>query len=96
MQPTPKRSLVGATEGVTLVMLNTDLLSRNLKIQRAKKGWSQERLSKESGLSLGSIGHYVLGDPIPGIDSLAKIAIALGCSIDYLVGLSKIENLPNN
>lgn len=75
-------------------MFDNEVFSRNLKVQRAKKGWSQEQLSANSGLSLGSIGHYENGDTIPGIDSLSKIAIALGCSIDYLVGLSNAEELP--
>lgn len=61
-------------------------VARNLKIERVKRGWSQERLAEASGVGQNSIARYETGTTTPGLDQAFKIASALGCSIDDLVG----------
>lgn len=61
-------------------------VARNLKIERVKRGWSQERLAEASGVGQNSISRYETGATTPGLDQAFKIASALGCSIDDLVG----------
>lgn len=66
-------------------------VARNLKIERVKRGWSQERLAEASGVGQNSIARYETGATTPGLDQAFKIASALGCSIDDLVGWNPPE-----
>lgn len=61
-------------------------IARKLKIERVKRGWSQERLAEASGVAQNSIARYEMGGTTPRLDQAYKIASALGCSIDALVG----------
>lgn len=56
-----------------------------LKELREAKGWSQEGLSKRSGVSQSVIAKSERGKNLPGSDVLDKLAEALDCTIDYLV-----------
>ena len=62
----------------------------NLKKLRKKKGWSQERLARESGISYQTL-IKIEQDRIktPRLDTLIKLAKALGVSLDKLVGSQK-------
>ncbi len=62
----------------------------NLKKLRKKKGWSQERLARESGISYQTL-IKIEQDRIktPRLDTLIKLAKALGVSLDKLVGPQK-------
>ena len=53
---------------------------------RKEKGWSQGDLAKQSGVSREMIGKYERGENIPSIDVAAKMAEALGVTLDYLAG----------
>jgi transcriptional regulator with XRE-family HTH domain len=57
-----------------------------LKELREAKGWSQEELSKRSGVSQPVIAKSERGQNSPGSDALDRMAEALDCTIDYLVG----------
>jgi len=54
-----------------------------LRALREAKKWSQEELSKESGLSQSVIAKSEKGKNLPGSDALDKLAQALDCTIDY-------------
>ena len=61
-------------------------IADNLKRLRKAKGWSQNRLSNEAGLSLTSVTKLEQGvttDPV--ISTIVKIANALGVSLDDVV-----------
>ena len=70
-------------------MLNNNLRSaigKNLKKIRQQKGISQDRLSKLSDLSLNTVVTVESGaNPNPTIDTLSKIAKALGVGVDDLI-----------
>lgn len=66
-------------------------VARNLKIERVKRGWSQERLAEASGVAQNSIARYEMGGTTPGLDKAFEIASAMGCSIDALVGWNPPE-----
>lgn len=51
---------------------------------RSAKGVSKHELEELSGLSRGAIKAYERGTTLPRIDSLAKLAEALGVSINWL------------
>ena len=52
---------------------------------RLAKGWSQNRLSEEAGLSQTYISYLEAGTKSPTIKTLEKIAQALGVSISALL-----------
>ena len=56
------------------------VLGKNIKKYRQRKGWKQEKLGEESGLSVTSISSYETGKTVPKADNLEKIAVALDCT----------------
>ena len=63
---------------------------KNLKSLRKKKGWTQERLARESGISFHTLIKIENGRiKNPKLETLIKLAKALGVSIDRLVSSQK-------
>jgi transcriptional regulator with XRE-family HTH domain len=63
---------------------------RNLKKLRNKKGWSQEKLAREAGISYIALVKIERGMiKNPKLETLIKLSKALGVSIDKLVGSQK-------
>lgn len=63
---------------------------KNLVKIRKQKGWSQEKLAVESGISYNTIIKIERGGiKNPKIETVIKLADALGISIDTLVGNKK-------
>ena len=63
---------------------------KNLKKLRKKKGWSQEKLAREACISYQTLIKIEQGRiKNPRLDTLIKLAKALGVSIDKLLGSSK-------
>lgn len=59
---------------------------RNLKKLRNKKGWSQERLAREAGISYQTLIKIEQNRiKNPRLETLIKLAKALGVSIDDLI-----------
>ncbi len=62
-------------------------LSKNLKKLREKKGLSQDRLAKLADVANNTIIKIEQGENInPTLDTLKKIAKALGVGLDELTG----------
>jgi transcriptional regulator with XRE-family HTH domain len=60
-------------------------ISDNIRKIRQKKGISQDRLSKEADLALNTIVKIETGEsPNPTVETLEKIAKALGVSVANL------------
>ncbi|TDU43026.1 helix-turn-helix protein [Gelidibacter sediminis] len=60
-------------------------LAQRVKELRNKKGFSQEKLADESGLSLRTIQRIENNETVPRGDTLKRLAIALDSSPDYIV-----------
>ncbi len=61
-------------------------IAKNIKKYRAKLGISQDKLSKLAGITLHTITKIESGaTPNPRIETVKKIADALGVSIDDLM-----------
>jgi len=59
---------------------------KNLKGYRNKKGWSQEKLAREASVSYQAVIKIERGyTKSPRLDTLLKIAKALGISLNELV-----------
>lgn len=64
-------------------MVNT--VSENIRKLRQKKGISQDRLSKDADIALNTVVKIETGkNPNPTVDTLEKIAKALGVSTGEL------------
>ena len=60
---------------------------------RKKRGWSQRELGKHVGTSDQVISRYERGEMTPSVEAAARIAEALGVSLDYLAGLSEADQM---
>jgi transcriptional regulator with XRE-family HTH domain len=66
------------------------MLEQRIKQVRKKAGWSQQKLAEKAGLSLAVITKIEQGvAKRPSIQTMMKLADALGISLDELVGRSK-------
>lgn len=63
-----------------------DLVRRNLRIEMAKADMSAQTLAEKSGVSYDAIGQYLRGETTPLLETTYKIATALGCTPNDLVG----------
>lgn len=62
------------------------IIAKNIKKYREKKGISQDKLSKLAGITLHTITKIESGaTPDPRIETVKKIADALGVSVDELL-----------
>lgn len=62
----------------------------NIKKLRNKKGWSQERLAREADISYQTLIKIEQNRvKNPKLQTLIKLAQALGVSLDKLVGVEK-------
>jgi DNA-binding XRE family transcriptional regulator len=59
-------------------------IARLAEIRRGK-GWTQEQLAGESGVNRVTIARYETGKTVPKIDTLQRLAVALGVQIDEIV-----------
>ena len=57
-----------------------------LKELRAAKGWTQRELAAESGVTRANIARIETNRVTPELLTLTRLADALGCSIDEIVG----------
>jgi len=62
------------------------IIAKNIKKYREKKGISQDKLSKLAGITLHTITKIESGaTPDPRIQTVKRIADALGVSVDDLI-----------
>lgn len=67
-------------------MSSNNFYLKNLKHLRKKKGWTQEKLAQQSGISFHTLIKIERGDiKSPRLETLLKIAKALDLSIDDLL-----------
>jgi transcriptional regulator with XRE-family HTH domain len=60
-------------------------IAKNIRLLRKEKGFSQDRLSKEAEVAYNTIVKIESGEnPNPTVDTLERIAKALGVSIEKL------------
>ncbi|MFD1953769.1 helix-turn-helix domain-containing protein [Paenibacillus thailandensis] len=71
-------------------MAAAEVFPVRLKEARHKRGWSQLKLSVESGVCRGAISHYERAYRQPDLDQLARLADVLNVSTDYLLGRSEV------
>lgn len=65
--------------------------AHRLKVARAEAQVTQKELAKLTGIHYTQIAKYETGNNVPNIDIARKLALALDCTIDSLVGLPNPE-----
>lgn len=55
-----------------------DVLARNIRLARADRNWSQEKLAFEAGLNRTYVSAVERSEQNMSVDNMARIAIALG------------------
>lgn len=62
-----------------------------VKLERTKRGLSQEKLAELADMNKNSIGAIERGTSSPSVDTLAKIADAFGLQLNELTDISKVD-----
>lgn len=66
-------------------------LKNRLALLRKDKGISQSELANIAGIHANVLGRYERGEATPSVEMAAKLADALGVSLDYLIGKTDME-----
>ena len=72
-------------------MINQEWLDKfgdYLKNIMVERGHTQESLSREAGLTQGTISKYINKKRIPSLKAIINLSYALGCSVDDLIFLN--------
>lgn len=62
-----------------------------IRLERTKRGLSQEKLAELAGMNKNSIGAIERGVSSLSIDTIAKLADAFGLQFNDLVDVSKVD-----
>lgn len=63
-----------------------ELLKKRIKEERLRLKWNQFELGTRIGKTNSAISAYEVGDKLPPVDILYKLADIFDCSVDYLLG----------
>lgn len=66
-------------------------IGTKIKLERTKRGWSQEKLANLANLNVNSIGTIERGTSSPSIDTLAQIAFAFEMEVVDLIDIKKFD-----
>ena len=66
-------------------------IGTKIKLERTKRGWSQEKLASLANLNVNSIGTIERGTSSPSIDTLAQIASAFEMEVVDLIDVKKVD-----
>lgn len=69
--------------------MNTNILGKRLKLERLKKGWTQEELANRLNVTKQTISNWENGERIPDTLMLANIAQLFDIKTDYLLGIDE-------
>lgn len=75
-------------------MVSPSIFGERLREARTARGWTQERLARESGVTAAVISHFETGTrQRASAANLVKLATALSVSVDYLLGRTDAMDL---
>ncbi len=70
-------------------MVMIEQIQQRLSEVIKQSGYSQTELAKRLGVRQQTISHYVKGNILPSLDTLANLCIILDISSDYILGIDK-------
>lgn len=59
-----------------------------IRKERGLRGWTQAQLAQRANLRPSAVGHFEAGSRLPSAINLRRLALALGCSVDRLLGIA--------
>jgi transcriptional regulator with XRE-family HTH domain len=62
-----------------------DRFRTKLALALQERGWSQSELARRMSMSQPNVGDYLHGRRCPGLDTVERFAIALGCEPENLI-----------
>ena len=65
------------------------VFGKRLREVRVYRGITQEQMAEMADITRNMVGRYETTDQLPSLDTLVRIADALGTSTDYLLGRTK-------
>jgi len=68
-------------------------LGERLQLQRVNMKLTQKEVAITIGVSPSVLSNYENGERVPSLENLMALASLYRCSTDYLLGLSKSENI---
>lgn len=71
-----------------------DVLRQRVRQERTAKGMTLRELAKAAGLAHSFVGDIESGRSDPSVETLSKLADALGVSADYLLGRTDLPYIP--
>jgi transcriptional regulator with XRE-family HTH domain len=69
-------------------------MGNRLQLLRRQRGMSQARLAAEAGVPVGTLRGWEYGRRTPLLDAAARVAQALGVTLDELAGIGQAEAAP--
>lgn len=73
--------------------INQEKIGVRIRSKRSEIGLSQKALAEAVGVSPPAINRFEKGIKLPSIDTLAKLAKALGVSADFLLGSAADDDI---
>ena len=67
-------------------------MGRRVRLLRKRRGWTQERLAAETGISLSFLGHIERGSRVASLETVLLLSRALDSSVDALLGLRPLPS----
>ena len=71
------------------------VLSRNLRHLMKMRDWTQQDLSKKSGVSQRTISNMLTEEKVPTLDTVDKVAAAFGLNLWHMIMPKLVEDLEN-
>lgn len=69
------------------------IFSKRISLLLSQKNLSQKELANKAGVTESAMSYYVKGERTPRGEVLSRIAKALNCSTDYLLGNDTGDNV---
>lgn len=69
------------------------IIANRIKTKRVELGLSQKNLAERVGVTPPAINRFEKGEKSPSVDTLLKLAKALGVSTDFLLGAESGEDI---
>lgn len=69
--------------------------AEHLMALRRQRGWSQEELGSQIGVTRQTVSKWEMGQSTPELEKLVELSRLFGMSIDQLVGLEAVEERHN-
>jgi transcriptional regulator with XRE-family HTH domain len=68
------------------------IVGERIVVMRRRKGWAQQELATRAKMGITTLNRVEKAHSSMSIDKLVALAQQLGCSTDYLLGLSEDED----